>query len=263
MVIKLFIICMLVLVLVPHRLQSMWKSMLETHKQQTQALTDPKPFESILNGALDDTHLEAAMDLKLELENWRTNFIELIATQKDCIKALNGWLLRCLLYEPDPEETPNGGCPPPFSPERIGAPPVFVIGHLWSDTADKFSEKDVSEAMQGLVLKLDQALEQQSLDLQRLALTNKDLEKKIKVKKKTTMNQGFEEKTMAVAAGTVHKVGKFSGCEIQLGMRQIFVGLTRFCGDSIKAYEELCCSAITEEKEEQSQIQIQSQSSPP
>ena len=134
---------------------------------------------------------------------------------------------------------------------------MFVIGHLWSDTADKFSDKDVSEAIQGLVLKLDQALEQQSLDLQRLALANKDLEKKIKVKKTTTMNH--EEKTVAVAAGTVHKVGKFSGCEIQLGLRQIFVGLTRFCGDSIKAYEELCCSAITEEKQEQSQ----SQSGPP
>ncbi|XP_038884529.1 nitrate regulatory gene2 protein-like [Benincasa hispida] len=238
-----------------HGLQSMWKVMSESHKQQIQSLTDPKPFESILNGALDDAHLEAAMDLKLELENWRSNFIDLIATQKDCIKALNGWLLRCLLYEPEPEETPNGGCPPPFSPARIGAPPVFVIGHLWSDTTERFSDKDVSEAIQGLVSKLDQALEQQSWDLQRLALANKDLEKKIKVKKTTATNQGFEEKTMAVAAGTVHKVGKFSGSEIQLGLRQIFVGLTGFCGDAITVYEELCCSAIAGENQEHSQSQ--------
>ncbi|KAG7030049.1 hypothetical protein SDJN02_08395, partial [Cucurbita argyrosperma subsp. argyrosperma] len=227
-----------------HGLQSMWKAMSEAHKQQTQALTDAKPFESVLNGALDDAHLEAAMDLKLELENWRSNFVNLIATQKDCIKALNGWLLRCLLHEPEPEETPNGGCPPPFSPARIGAPPVFVIAYLWSDTADKFSDKDVSEAIQGVVSKLDEALEQQSWDLQRLALGNRDLEKKIKAKK---MNQEIEEKTTAaVAAGTVHKVGKFNGCEIQQGVRQVFVGLTRFCGDSITAYEELCSSAIAQ-----------------
>lgn len=84
----------------------------------------------------------------------------------------------------------------------------------------------------------------------------RDLEKKIKIKK--TSNQGFEEKTMGVMARTVHKVGKFSGCEIQMGLRQIFVGLTRFCGDSIAAYEELCSSAMeessrTREKQEQSQ----------
>lgn len=75
---------------------------------------------------------------------------------------------------------------------------------------------------------------------------NRDFEKKVKIKKMGNQNQGFEEKTTAVTVGTVHKVGKFSGCEIQLGLRQIFVGLTRFCGDSITAYEELCCLAMEE-----------------
>lgn len=215
--------------------------MLESHKQQTQVLTESRTWELALqNGKLDDIHLEAAMDLKLHLENWRTAFSTLITTQNDCIKSLNGWLLRCLLHEPEPEETPNGAGPLPFSPARIGAPPAFVICHLWSETVDKFSGEEVSEAICGVVAVLDEALAEQSEDLQRLGLASK-----MKMKKTAAAV------TAAVTAEAVHKRGEFSGCEVQLGMKRIFAALARFCWDSIAAYEELC-SAM--EKQEQSQV---------
>lgn len=41
----------------------------------------------------------------------------------------------------------------PFSPGRIGAPPVFVICNQWSQALDRVSEKEVLDSMRDFTSK--------------------------------------------------------------------------------------------------------------
>ncbi|PQM39033.1 uncharacterized protein Pyn_22962 [Prunus yedoensis var. nudiflora] len=103
-----------------------------------------------LNGAHD---LETAIQLKLELQNWNVCFSNWIATQKGYVKALNGWLLRCLLQEPSPQSDEEGDAAVvlPLSPGRLGAPPAFVICNQWSQAMDRLSGKEVIESYPGIL----------------------------------------------------------------------------------------------------------------
>ncbi|KAM3710977.1 hypothetical protein ACJW31_01G072900 [Castanea mollissima] len=87
-------------------LVGMWKAMLECHRCQCQAFEQGKSLDVITsNVKFSYAHLELAMELKFELQNWSLSFFKWIDTQKAHVKALNGWLLRCLLNEP--EGTPD------------------------------------------------------------------------------------------------------------------------------------------------------------
>lgn len=84
--------------------------------------------------------------------------------------------MKCLLYEP--EETPDGIVP--FSPGRIGAPPVFVICSQWAQALDSISEKEVLNAMLVFVMGLLHIWKQDKLELRQRMETNRTLEKKVK-----------------------------------------------------------------------------------
>lgn len=219
-------------------LVGMWKAMLDCHKCQCQAFGEGKSLDAITsNGKFSYAHLEAAIELKFELQNWSLRFFNWIVTQKAHVKALNGWLLRCLLYEP--EETLDGIVP--FSPGRIGAPTVFVICNQWSQAMDRVSEKEVIEAMQGFFVSLNQLLEPHILDLRQRATGDKDMERKIKIlemeeQRIQKMVQAQEKKMGPVLPRS--EVPKPSS--LMSDLKQIFVAMERFTANSVQAYEELC-----------------------
>ncbi|PQP97787.1 uncharacterized protein Pyn_08494 [Prunus yedoensis var. nudiflora] len=174
-----------------HRLLGMWKGMVECHKSQYQAIAEAsKGLDAIaisnakLNGAHD---LETAIQLKLELQNWNVCFSNWIATQKGYVKALNGWLLRCLLQEPSPQSDEEGDAAVvvPLSPGRLGAPPAFVICNQWSQAMDRLSGKEVIEAIRGFCTRIHLLLMEHHVDaetlLQRMAIENKDVARKLRL----------------------------------------------------------------------------------
>ncbi|OIW16463.1 hypothetical protein TanjilG_19179 [Lupinus angustifolius] len=98
-------------------LTRMWKSMLECHHCQCEAIKEARILGSVGSRKKGgDSHLMATKQLEQELINWTFQFSSWISAQKGYVRALNNWLLKCLMYEP--EETPDGIVP--FSPGRIG-----------------------------------------------------------------------------------------------------------------------------------------------
>ncbi|XP_022936696.1 nitrate regulatory gene2 protein-like [Cucurbita moschata] len=136
----------------------MWRSILKCHQKQFQALVESK-FRSLKarTGSRRDESLKATVDLEVELVNWCTRFNNWIHTQKAYVESLNGWLLRCLNKEP--EETADGVAP--FSPGRMGAPPVFIICNDWHQAMLEISEDKVVGAIHGFALNLHELWERQ------------------------------------------------------------------------------------------------------
>ncbi|PIN00302.1 hypothetical protein CDL12_27198 [Handroanthus impetiginosus] len=136
----------------------MWKAMLKCHQKQFQAIMESKRCEFKVNTALQrDSNSSAITELGKVLHSWCHHFNDWVNFQKSYVKSLNGWLLKCLQYEP--EETPDG--PVPYSPGQLGAPPIFIICNDWHQAMEAVSEGRVARAMNAFVTSLQQLGEKQ------------------------------------------------------------------------------------------------------
>ncbi|OVA15630.1 protein of unknown function DUF632 [Macleaya cordata] len=227
----------------------MWKVMLECHQSQCRVVADAKNLDAYAsNRKLTDAHLEATLQLELELLNWTLNFSKWIAAQKGYIRALNCWLLKCLLYEP--EETPDGIRP--FSPSSIGAPPVFVICNQWAQSMDRISEKDVIDAMRDFAMSVLHRWEQHNLELRQRMMANKDMDKKVKALEREEQKmqkavQAMDKQLVLVSRqstglpvhGQMVHQGGTGNSSLQSGLKLIFEAMERFTANSMQAYEQL------------------------
>lgn len=230
-------------------LTRMWISMLECHHNQCQAIREARGLGPIGSGKKHgDDHLYTTMQLEHELLNWTSSFSSWIGAQKGYVRSLNNWLVKCLLYEP--EETPDGIVP--FSPGRMGAPPVFVICNQWAQAMDRISEKEVIDAMRIFASSVFQLWEHDKLEMHQRLMTNKDLESKVKdldrkdqkIQKKI---QALDKKIVLVAGdgnglsvtGKIVYQSDTSNSSLQGSLQRIFEAMERFMADSMKAYEEL------------------------
>ncbi|GMJ10594.1 hypothetical protein like AT1G20530 [Hibiscus trionum] len=234
-----------------NRLFGMWKVMMECHSCQCQKVMEAKCFDFIaLNEKLSDAHLEVAMRLKLELQNWSFSFSSWTEAQRGFVKALNGWLRRCLVYEPD--ETSDGASS--LSPGRGGAPLVFVTLNRWLEAMDKnkLSEKEVAEAVRGLVMNLNQVVEQHNADLQQRIIADKDMERKGKMLEKEgqmmqklmqaqvkKMTRLAREESDVLPRDTTHSSDIRDANSLPYGLKQLFVAMEKLATHSRQAYEEL------------------------
>ncbi|KAK8646341.1 hypothetical protein V6N13_120133 [Hibiscus sabdariffa] len=225
-----------------HRLFGMWKVILECHSCQYQKVTEAKCLDAItLNENLSDTHLEVTMKLKLELQNWILSFSSWIEAQRGYVKALNGWLHRCLLYEP--EDIAAEGVSS-FSSGGFGAPPVSVILNQWSEVMDRVLEKEAAEAMYGFWNSINQVLEHQNSTRGQRIIADKDTERKLKdlerVKKMTLWAR--KESTVVPTRDTSTTDGsntRDASASLQYGLKQIFKAMEKLASQSKQAYEEL------------------------
>lgn len=80
----------------------------------------------------------SAANLEAELRNWRACFESWIVSQRSYMRALAGWLRRCIRSDPGPG-----------SPRRTttGAPPIFGICTQWSRFLDGIHEAPVLEGL--------------------------------------------------------------------------------------------------------------------
>ncbi|XVF63558.1 hypothetical protein PTKIN_Ptkin09bG0096400 [Pterospermum kingtungense] len=231
-----------------HRLFGMWKVMLECHTCQCKMVMEAKCLDVIdLSGKLNEAHLEVAIKLKLELQNLSLSFSSLTEAQRGYVKALNGWIRGCLLYEPD-ETSDDVLCP-----DRCGAHPVFVIINQWSKAMDRLSDKEVVEAVHGVFVSINQLLEQYYADLPQRIIADKDMERKVKAlekeeqkmqkimqargKKMTLLTR--EESAFLLPRGTTHRSDTKGAASLQYGLKQIIMAMEKFATHSRQAYEDL------------------------
>ncbi|XP_060168702.1 protein ALTERED PHOSPHATE STARVATION RESPONSE 1-like [Lycium barbarum] len=231
-------------------LSKMWKGMLECHHNQCQAIGEAKRLDAIASHKhLSDAHLEATLHLEQELLNWTLRFSCWVNAQKGYVKALNTWLMKCLFYVP--EETADGRVP--FSPGRIGAPPIFVICNQWSQTIEGVSEKEVIDRMRDFASNVLQLWERDKHEMRQRMMLRKDMERKVKsleredqkiqkgihaLGKRIVLVSG-DESGLSLNRHVVYQSDTSKNSSLQAGLRHIFEAMERFTAKSLKVYEEL------------------------
>ncbi|KAF6152820.1 hypothetical protein GIB67_004649 [Kingdonia uniflora] len=253
-------------------LMRMWKSMLKCHQKQFQAILESKRRILRANtGIRRDSSFQATVNLEAELFNWCSHFNYWIETQKSYIVCLNGWLLRCLLKEQ--EVTPDGVVP--FSPSRVGAPPVFIICNDWCQQMERLSETDVSTAMRVFGLNLHQLWERQDEEQRRRVKAeylSKDFEKRVRSLRKEggrlqRERDASSEKSIALSESgvsplddlkvdldslkkrlseekvrhknTIKQVHEAASNSLQAGLIPVFQALGNFSSEALKACEQV------------------------
>ncbi|KAK6132296.1 hypothetical protein DH2020_033920 [Rehmannia glutinosa] len=251
-----------------HGLIRMWKAMLKCHQKQFQAVMESKMRRLKANTALQtDSTSRATTVLERELRAWCERFNEWISSQKSYVESLNGWLLNCLQYEP--ELTPDG--PIPYSPGRLGAPPIFVICNDWHQAMEAISEARVANAMNTFATSLHQLWEKQDEEgRQRLKAEyiSKDYEKQLRASHRTEKREqddAMSEKTgLSVVPSELddlkvdldsmrHKLAEerikhkdamklvhdAASSSLQGGLVPIFKALEVFTSEALKAHEHV------------------------
>ncbi|CAH8359183.1 unnamed protein product [Eruca vesicaria subsp. sativa] len=214
-------------------LSRMWKSMLDCHQSQCEAIKDARGLGSIRGSKkLGDDHLEATRVLGHELINWILRFSSWVSAQKDFIRVLNSWLMKCLIYEP--EETPDGIIP--FSPGRLGAPMIFVICNQWEQALDRISEKEVVEAMRRFTTSVLHLWEQDRLETLERMIGHGGEEQRIQKE-----IQELERKMVLVGPGEDNSVyqSDTSNESLQASLRRILEAMQRFSAESVRAYDDI------------------------
>ncbi|XP_068324407.1 protein ALTERED PHOSPHATE STARVATION RESPONSE 1-like [Pyrus communis] len=230
-------------------LTRMWKCMLECHSSQCQTIREARGLGPIGSGKKrNDVHLDATLQLEHALINWTFRFSTWISAQKGYVRALNKWLLKCLLYEP--EETADGIVP--FSPGRIGAPPIFVICNQWSQALENVSEREVVESMRIFTMSVLQTWEQDKLEMRQRMVARKDPEKQVKNLDRKDQKiqkeiQALDKKIVLASgdgdglsvAGQIVYQSDTRNSTLQASLQRIFEAMERFTDSSTKVYEEL------------------------
>ncbi|KAM7266794.1 hypothetical protein ACFE04_008960 [Oxalis oulophora] len=137
-------------------LARMWKTMAECHRTQKRTLDEaklllagtPSKLEARRHhqssiSATDPHKLErSAANLEIELRNWRSSFESWITSQRSYMRALTGWLLRCVRLDPDTSKLP-------MSPRRssCAALPIFGLCVQWSKFLDSIHEVPVLDGL--------------------------------------------------------------------------------------------------------------------
>ncbi|XP_040998689.1 LOW QUALITY PROTEIN: nitrate regulatory gene2 protein-like [Juglans microcarpa x Juglans regia] len=258
-----------------HGLIKMWKCMLNCHQKQFQAIMESKSRSLKANaGFYRDSGLKATLELEMELLNWCSRFNNWINTQKSYVHSLNEWLLRCL--DKEQEETPDG--PAPFSPGRIGAPPIFIICNDWYQAMVRISEKSLSSSLHEFALSLHQLWERQDEERRqriKAEYLSKDFEKQLRTLRMEMGRMELDHDAMSdktvvskVTSGsgvsplddlkvdldsmrkrlyeerarhkeTVKQVHDEASNGIQAGLVPIFEALEKFTSEALKAHEQV------------------------
>ncbi|PKA47767.1 hypothetical protein AXF42_Ash014544 [Apostasia shenzhenica] len=217
-------------------LEGMWKVMLECHQIQCQAVSEAHYLDAVASGARhSDARMNAIMHLELELLRWIGNFSSWINLQKNFVKALNSWLILCLHYEP--EETADGI--PPYSPGRIGAPPVFVIFNCWYQALERIPEKEVLESMQLFAAKVRQIWHQNGNNVQQNIIVDRETDKLQKMREREAQIISKEvellNKKLVIASGGDH----LASDSLHSALGQVLLALENFSSSCMKAYVDL------------------------
>ncbi|KAK4437569.1 protein ROLLING AND ERECT LEAF 2 [Sesamum alatum] len=230
-------------------LTRMWKSMLECHHNQCQAIGEAKRLDAIaFRKHFSDGHFEATRQLEHDLINWTLRFSYWVGAQKGYVRALNNWLMKCLLYVP--EETPDGIVP--FSPGRIGAPPVFVVCNQWWQSLERISEKEVVDSMRDFASNVLQLWDRDKAEMRQRMLANKD-DRKIKSLEKEDQKiqkeiQALDKRMVLISADSngmpltghvVYQSETSKGGSLQASLQHVLEAMERFTANSLKVYEEL------------------------
>ncbi|RWW64743.1 hypothetical protein BHE74_00027998 [Ensete ventricosum] len=199
--------------------------------------------DSIVSGVKHgDPRMDALKQLEFKMVDWISNFSVWVTVQRNYVKSLNGWLVKGIHYVP--EVTDDGVVP--FSPGRLGAPPVFVICNYWSQSVDRISERDVVDAVHAFADNVFNIWQQHKVEQQQRLSANRDMDSKLRSMEKEEQQMLKQKRKLMLISSengvsiSEHVVQQGSGMNsLQLSLKQIFEAMENFTADSMKAYEFL------------------------
>lgn len=230
--------------------------MLECHNNQCQAIGEAKHLDTIaFQKHFSDAQAEATRQLQHDLINWTLWFSHWVSALKGYVRALNNWLMKCLLYVP--EETPDGIAP--FSPSRMGAPTVFVVCNHWSQALERVSEKEVVDSMREFASNVLQLWDRDKAEMREKMLADKD-ERRLKSLEKEDLKiqkeiQLLEKKMVVIpraendGARVVYQSETSKRGGLQASLQHLLEAMGKFTGDSLRIHEELL-QRIEEDKKQ-------------
>jgi hypothetical protein len=228
----------------------MWQDKLDAYHSHCQVISEAKNFTSVLSGGNGQ---DLVLELEVELIKWIISFSSWVNSQRNFVKALNGWLALCLNYEP--EDNTTGA--PSYSPGSIGAPLVFVTCNKWSQAMDRISEKDVVNAMQALVSSVWHLWEQQHLEQSEQIISMREREKWIKILERRTqdINKEADElnKKLALIPSRqrmhvprrvqLYEAHCVEASNLHINLRLVLEALENFAANSLQAFQDVAKSA--------------------
>lgn len=225
-----------------YRLIRMWQAIVKCHRKQFEAIMESRSRTLRASTSLErDSNLRTTLELEAGLVTWAQHFNNWINAQKSYVDSLNGWLKQCIDHKP--EVTIDGEIP--YSPGRLGAPPIFIICNDWDREIKDVSQERVSRAMFNFALNLRQLLERQD-DMQRLMLKKEYIAKDF-ARRRQNHGPGKTNGSMVPSEDRVSLdykeamklVGKGGSSSLQGGVIPIFKALESFTCDALKAHEQV------------------------
>ncbi|XP_006661502.2 protein ALTERED PHOSPHATE STARVATION RESPONSE 1-like [Oryza brachyantha] len=231
-------------------LMRMWSTMLECHQIQLHAISQAKNIDSMIDGAkFGEAHMDLIKRLELQHLDWIACFASWVNAQKSYVSTLNDWLRKGVIYEP--EVTDDGV--PPFSPGRLGAPPIFVIYNNWAVGVGRISEKEVVEAMQAFASNVLGLWERHRSEQRQGLMANKGMDRDLRVMERDeqSMRKALEAQNkklvlisnqsgVSLSAQALHDGVSHGGTgSLQLSLRNIFEAMENFTANSANTYKDL------------------------
>ncbi|XP_057727075.1 protein ALTERED PHOSPHATE STARVATION RESPONSE 1-like [Arachis stenosperma] len=213
-------------------LAKMWNVMAECHQMQKITLDEAK---ILLTGtdvrkqsgmSITDPHRLAcsASILETELRNWRSTFESWITSQRSYIRALAGWLLRCMRCEPDASKLL-------CSPRRSSSThPLFGLCVQWSRRLDAIQESVVLDGIDFFAAGIGSFYAQQLKE-----------DSRQNVGRSTETNESMEmvEAGPVKEAMSTEQLAEIAIRVLCAGMSAAMSSMAEFAVDSAEGYNEL------------------------
>uniref|UniRef100_J3MV40 DUF632 domain-containing protein n=2 Tax=Oryza brachyantha TaxID=4533 RepID=J3MV40_ORYBR len=230
-------------------LTQMWDAMSKCHQIQSHALSQAKNLDYELAAArFSEAHMDLIKGLELQLLELISSFAAWVNAQKSFVGTLNEWLKKGIDYVP--EVTDDGT--PPFSPGRLGAPPIFIICNNWAISMGRISEKEVVATMQALASSVLNLWEKHRLEWRQGMMANKDMDRDLRVMERDELSMRkaldaqckklvlvSDQSGISLSAQVVHNCDPTAEVGLQSCMNKVFEAMESFSAACSNAYNDL------------------------
>lgn len=166
----------------------MWGTMRKHHENQSKIATMLR-FLDVLQSPKETSvhHHDRTTQLGAVVQEWHTQFDELITHQKKYIKALNSWLKLNLV------PIDNSLKEKVLSPQRTQSPPIEALLHAWHGYLDQLPDEIARTATKSLVGVMDSIVQYQSDEMK---LRNRCEDTRKELVRKTRQFEDWKHKYM-------------------------------------------------------------------
>ncbi|CAM8972947.1 unnamed protein product [Rhodiola kirilowii] len=135
-------------------LTRMWEVMLQCHKRQYHIISNALTNGNNRIALQSESRLQITIHLEDELIHLSNNFTKWIAAHKSYLKAIDGWLLKCV---PPQKSSVRKRRRQPPSIRNFG-PPIYTTCGRWLERLDQLPTKEVAESIKGLAAETSRLL---------------------------------------------------------------------------------------------------------